>query len=193
MPYAHRPAAPLRGTLLCFVALCAAPAFGQSEQELAQAMAQAQMGSATALPDVVALTDGDVTRFIRLVEELDELGVELDARALGENPGVLGSLAARDKALGAINRAGFSPEQLPPIGYSIALAFAAVTQDMDELDRGLAEMEAMKSTMSPEQWAMMSAAMGTAYQMMQQLKSQPPGNIALAQKHRSELERVFDR
>jgi hypothetical protein len=144
------------------------------------------------LPDPIELTDRDVTGFIKLASELQQLGVEFDAETMGQSPSTLQALQGRQRAMDILNSADFDLERLQSVGYSVALAIAALDQDMDEMQQQMAQMEAMKSQMTPEQWAMMSAGMGMAVKMMEQMQNQPAGNIELVRKHRAELDQLLD-
>lgn len=162
-------------------------AVAQSSGEMAGRMAM-QPGQ---LPEPVKLADSDVTGFIQVVEDLRQLGIEMDAKTLGQGPSLGQSMEGREQVMRTLDKAGFDPQRLQQVGYSVALALAALTQDMEEMEQRMAQMEQMKSQMTPEQWAMVSANMGAALQMMEQLRNQPEGNMAVVEKHQATLEQLL--
>ncbi|MEO0972480.1 MAG: hypothetical protein AAFX85_05235 [Pseudomonadota bacterium] len=141
------------------------------------------------LPELVTLTDKDVTQFIKAANELMRLGVELDGEPWDSS--FADRLAGQGKAMDVLRSSGFTPERLHQVGYSVGMAMLVVSGDAAEMKQEMAQMEQMKSQMTPEQWAMASASMGPALTMMKQLDDQPPGNLAVVKKHQEALDKLM--
>ena len=147
-------------------------------------LAQTQPGATMELPATVKLTESDVEGFMRAASALQDLGVKADP---GKDMDLAQALAANAEAQRIISAAGFTPERLQQVAMSIGMAMAALDTDMEELQRKMAQVEQMKSRVSPEQWAAMEASMGQAYAMMKRVQNQPDGNIDLVKRYETQL------
>ncbi len=178
----HRPATPPPLALLSalLLMLCAvAPIQAQSPDAMGLPQGPVE------LPELVTLTERDVTGMISVGKELKALGISLESK-----PGSVGldeQLAGQKQAATILRKANFTPQRLQQVAYSIGLAMAALDENFDDARAQIAEMEQMKNSMPADQWAMMQGMMGPAMKMMEQAVNQPKGNIDLARKYESEL------
>ncbi|MEM9403723.1 MAG: hypothetical protein AAGA44_14725 [Pseudomonadota bacterium] len=138
------------------------------------------------LPEIIELSDSDVTRFLSTAAELEALGVEMDDDALDS----LDTLMGQEKALDVLSKNGFEPEGFFQIAFSVGIAYAVIGQSAEELaemEAGMKEMEQMKASLPPEQWEAIEASMGAAFGLMKQIRNQPESNLRLAEKYKDEL------
>ncbi|MEO0421605.1 MAG: hypothetical protein AAF184_04680 [Pseudomonadota bacterium] len=157
------------------------------------AHAQDDMGAAMMageLPDPIVLKEGDVTGLLKVAKELQALGLKLDENPTG--PNFAERLAGQEKAKAILKRHNFTPERVQTVAYSVGLAMAAASGDLEESRAQMEEMKAMKDSMPPAQWAQMEKMMGPGLKMMEQALNQPKGNIALVKKYEDELNSLQD-
>ncbi|MFT5241920.1 MAG: hypothetical protein ACI9OU_002335 [Candidatus Promineifilaceae bacterium] len=159
--------------------------FGQSQQQAAE------------MPDVIKLSEADVTRFISTVTQLRKLGLTFDQEGAKQGPAeTMKALAANGKAKAVLVKNKMTAEHLSQVGYSVAMAIASLEVDKDAIAKAKAQsaqaIESMRSKMSAAQFEMMKQQMGASMKMVDQMQDQPAQNVKLVQKHRKALEASFE-
>ncbi|MEM9386424.1 MAG: hypothetical protein AAGA68_15315 [Pseudomonadota bacterium] len=173
---------PLLSALLMLAT--AIPADAQTPNDMGAAMMAGE------LPDPIVLSERDVTGLLKVAKELQALGVKLDDNPGG--PDFAERLAGQEEAKAILKRHNFTPQRVQTVAYSVGLAMAAADGSLEESSAQMAEMQRMKDSMPPEQWAQMEKMMGPAMKMMQQAMNQPKSNIALVRKYEDELNSLQD-
>lgn len=147
--------------------------------------------------NVVTLTERDVTGFIAVAGELEQL----DLGSLSDEAGAAqtaAALRADREAMRIIEASGFSVERLQDVGYSVALALMALQLEEEGQDAATlraqqeAAMAELRSSVPPEMLAMFQQELAMASGVMADLGDQPPQNKELARRHRAELELLFE-
>ncbi len=146
------------------------------------------------MPDIVALKAKDVENMIGSVKELKAIGIdsEIDEDADMNSWGQ--QLAQNNRAMNVLDDYGFNIESFQEVAYSIAMAMGAAEMkksgvgSADQMQQQKQMMEQLKGQMNAQQFAQMQQQLAAANQMMEQIKDQPPGNIALVEQYRSQLE-----
>jgi hypothetical protein len=147
--------------------------------------------------NVVALTERDVTGFIAVAGELDDLALGSLADEVGVAEAAV-ALRANREAMRIIESRGFSVERLQDVGYSLALAVMSLQLEEEGQDPAAlrAQQEAalaeLRGSVPPEMLAMFQQQLGMASGIMADLGDQPPQNKELARRYRAELEPLFD-
>ena len=159
--------------------------FGKSQQQAAE------------LPDVIKLSEADVTRFISTVKDLKKQGLAFDQDGAKQGPAAaMKALAANGKAKAVLIKNKMTAEHLSQVGYSVAMAFASLEVDKDEIAKAKAKsaqaIESMRGKMSAAQFEMMKKQMGASMKMVDQMQDQPAENVKLVKKHRKALEASFE-
>ncbi|MFP6572989.1 MAG: hypothetical protein VB674_10280 [Vicinamibacterales bacterium] len=106
------------------------------------------------------------------------------------------ALAANGKAKAVLIKNKMTAEHLSQVGYSVAMAFASLEVDKDEIAKAKAKsaqaIESMRGKMSAAQFEMMKKQMGASMKMVDQMQDQPAENVKLVKKHRKALEASFE-
>jgi hypothetical protein len=141
------------------------------------------------LPDLVKLTEKDVTGFIAASTKLRKLGLDEEAETQEEAETMAAELSRNKQALAIIDEHGFTPERFQSVAYSIGMALAAdeIKKTPEEIKAMRAQQEQqlaqMKAQLPPEQYEQMKAQLAMANHMADQLQKLPPGNVELVRKH----------
>lgn len=198
---------------LIALSLAALPAAAQTSAEDARRQAealekeyQAQQGNqqvpqaqrAQAMPRVVALTEGDITRLMNTLPQLKALGMQSNLLDGSDPERMAKAMEFNSEALSILQKNGFTPQGFQEVIYSVGLAIGGLESRgrEDEIASAAQQTEQMLSQMegqlSPEQMAMMRQQMGAAMGTMKQMEDQPPGNLTLVEKYRGEIEALFN-
>lgn len=163
--------------------------FGGAEESPPMAMDPEQM------PDIVPLTERDVTDFIDVARRLEALGLDLDAD--DDLFDGADAIAQNRQAMDVLESGGFDISRFLEVTYSIAMAMAAMEteQEVGDLQAFRQEQEAemaammseLRGQLPPEMMQMFEQQMDMAGGLMDQLANQPPQNIELARQYRDEL------
>jgi hypothetical protein len=179
-------------SLVVAVSACKESTRDEAREEAQQQAADAAE-AATGVPEVVSLTEGDVTGFISAATELRRLGVETE---MGESDvrNLAVGLRKNREAMAILERNGFDSDRFVQVTYSIGLALGAlemkakegeITKSREEQERML---ESMKAQMPAEQYEMMRKQMEVGAAMYEQFQDQPEQNLQLVEKYRAQIE-----
>ncbi len=160
------------------------PTLEEAILEFADALEEARN---TVLPDVVAFTESQLTRTLQATRDLRQ--VELDqAPTVGmEAPGFTGiadALAGNAQARAVLRAQKLTPQKYVAVLYSIGIALQAMQNDMEDMRAELAAFQEMPEA----DRAVLEQLMGPILKVMEQVVSQPPGNIALVRKYAEQIE-----
>jgi hypothetical protein len=191
-------------TIFSVFAILVMPIAGMAQGidlEAAMKLAQQHGGlgqqQAAEMPDVIKLSEADVTGFISTITQLKKLGLDFDQEGVKQGPAeAMKALAANGKAKAVLVKNKMTAEHLSQVGYSVAMAIASLEVDKDAIAKAKAQsaqaIESMRSKMSAAQFEMMKQQMGASMKMVDQMQNQPAQNVKLVQKHRKALEASFE-
>jgi hypothetical protein len=147
-----------------------------------------------------SLSGDEMERYLKVLDELVVSGLEAPALiGSASRGGVAGQAAGiqySERMQSTIASGGFTLASFSDVHWNAMTAYAAAEMEKHraEFDRSRAQQEsqllAMKSQLSPEQYAQMVQAMGAVGQMPF-VGEIPPGNLALIKSHRAELDAII--
>lgn len=189
---------------LCVLPLAAMTADEATEMAMQQAEQNMNQsaGSISTLQTPIALREADITGMISVLPQLNALGVRADLAAADDPTGLTQGMQINTEAMALLKKHGFTMDHFQKSLYSVGMALMALESDIDteemaeakiETERALAEMQ---DQLSPEQLAMLrqqlGSAMDSAMGALSQMQNQPPGNLELVKKYRTQLEAAFE-
>ena len=165
-------------------------------QQLQKQYGEGQQSNAEELPEIIKLKESDITRFIKTMKELGQLGVKFDEKRAKQGPArTMAAIEADSKAMSILRKNKFTTDRLAQVVYSIAMAMAGLDMDEDAAGKARAQgaqaLERMRGQLSAQQLAAIQQQMGTAMKSLDQFEDQPEGNLELVRKYRKALEAGF--
>ena len=141
-------------------------------------------------PEPVMLTNADIERFIGALTDLKQLGVQPAQDSDSDPSGMAAmtnALQTNADAISTLDKHGFDAVSFQRVGYSVMMAYAAGEMENASVEIAAArqQLEAMKSQMPPEQYAMLEQQILGALSMF---TDQPPANVELVKPYKARID-----
>lgn len=191
--------APLAGPVARAIvasALCLVSACGGSGDSSSDAVPATPESVALAtIPEPVQLAAADVEHFIAAAGEMKALGVDLDKNRADNSSDLTATMTAwqsNSEVMAILRKHEFDLQRFHRVTYSIMMAVAAdeMGKQGGEMEKAKAQLDAMKSQMSPEMFETMKKSQEQAMGMSKQVMNQPAGNVELVRRYRERIDAI---
>ncbi|MEM7613190.1 MAG: hypothetical protein AAF270_16010 [Pseudomonadota bacterium] len=135
----------------------------------------------------IELSERDVKRAIKTADQLAKAAEAGEIDESGMAPGNLDALIANRKAMSIIEGNDFTAESFTSTMMNIVMAMGAAEMEdnKEEVEQATAQLEAMKSQLSPEQYEMFASQI---LGVQKAFANAPAGNVELVRKYKDEIE-----